>query len=424
MSTPAEKVLLIVTVGGAHEPVVTSLVHWRPARARFVASHQTGSRVPEIVAQAQAHGVTLDPGAYDTTIVRDPEQLVACVEAMRRLDQEVRSWLGRGEEYRIVVDYTGGTKTMSAALALVAHRWKCGFSYVGGTIRTKEGVGLVQSGTERVVATSNPWDELGYRGIEDACEAFDLGNYGPAADVANEWLRAVTDPRHKRTFATLKSLIEGYAAWDRFDHAAACTRLADVRKNGNDLYALFGAATSDRLLEILRQHEIELGQLKSAHGASEAMVRDLIANARRRAEEGRFDDAVARLYRAIEAAAQVRLAAEHGISDTGCVPVEALPESLRARWSDRAEGGTVTLGLQDAYRLLAALGDQLGQRFVELQLDLKTSPLATRNQSVLAHGFRAVGQQAFEQLWGKVLELCDIRENVLPVFPKLGRNEP
>lgn len=423
MSTPGEALLLIATVGGTQDAVVASLVHWRPARASFVASQQTASAIAEIVARAQAQGVRLGPGGYNTTIVDDADQLVACVQAMRQLDQEVTSWRKRGDAYRVVADYTGGTKTMSAALALVAHRWKCGFSYVGGTKRTKEGVGVVLPGTERIFAASNPWDELGYRGIEDACRAFDLGNYRSAAEVANEWLTAVTDPTLKRTFATLKSLIEGYAAWDRFEHGAASTCLAQARKNGNDLYPFFGSETSERLLRIIARHEEELRQLTEAQGPSEAMVRDLIGNAKRRADEGRFDDAVARLYRAIEAAAQLRLAARHGVVDTGSVPVQAIPEPLRERWSTRAADGTLALGLRDAYRLLDAFGDSLGRRFSELEMERWGSPLWMRNQSILAHGFQPIAKAAFHKLWEKTLDLCGLEESALPTFPKLMRSE-
>ncbi|OQX91368.1 MAG: hypothetical protein B6D58_08485, partial [candidate division Zixibacteria bacterium 4484_95] len=50
----------------------------------------------------------------------------------------------------IVIDLTGGTKQMSAALALAATEQGLKVSYVGGEERTKDGLGTVVSGTEKI----------------------------------------------------------------------------------------------------------------------------------------------------------------------------------------------------------------------------------------------------------------------------------
>lgn len=47
-------------------------------------------------------------------------------------------------------------------------------------------------------------------------------------------------------------------------------------------------------------------------GSGRAYLRDLLANAARRIAGGRHDDAVARLYCAIEKSAKIRLMAAHG----------------------------------------------------------------------------------------------------------------
>lgn len=59
------------------------------------------------------------------------------------------------------------------------------------------------------------------------------------------------------------------------------------------------------------------------------------------------------------------------------------------------------VGLQDAYALLQALRDDLGQRFQEMQLDNRErSPLASRNHSILAHGFEPVKETTFQAVAG------------------------
>jgi hypothetical protein len=101
-------------------------------------------------------------------------------------------------------------------------------------------------------------------------------------------------------------------------------------------------------------------------------------------------------------------------------PITSLPEELQTHWSNRAKNGTVPLGLQDDYELLATRGDALGSLFQQLALhDRQKSPLVSRNQSILAHGFDRVGEKVYNQLWAASLRLAALAESDLPVFPHL-----
>jgi CRISPR-associated protein (TIGR02710 family) len=149
-------------------------------------------------------------------------------------------------------------------------------------------------------------------------------------------------------------------------------------------------------------------------------VLDLLANAKRRKDEGRIDDAVARLYRAIEAVAQVAFKDRHGFESSEKVPLDRVPEPLRTEWASRAKDGIVALGLQDAYALLASLNDALGEKFRSAALNGTKSPLVARNRSILAHGFDRVSANVFDKLWTTALSLADVEEATLPSFPTLG----
>jgi len=140
--------------------------------------------------------------------------------------------------------------------------------------------------------------------------------------------------------------------------------------------------------------------------------------------EGRIDDAVARLYRAIEAVAQVALRDCHGFESTAKVPLGRVPEPVRSEWSFRSEDGVVALGLQDAYLLLASLNDPLGDMFKEAELNGAKSPLTARNRSILAHGIDRVAEPVFDQLWKAALELAQVSQNELPSFPRLADWQP
>jgi len=392
----ARHTLLICSVGGTAEPVAAAIRHWRPARIMFLCSDQTRASVTAALAAASS---PIGPGCTDQIVLRDPQNLEWVLRDLRPLDAYVLSWQQRGDNYAAVVDFTGGTKVMSAALALVARRWKCDFAYVGGRERSKDGVGVVLSGREEQFTCFNPWDALGFQAVEDAVTVFNHGGYAAAAALLDGAVKNAGQPALKRELATLKAVVDAYAAWDCFDHDKAKRHFDDALKNRNDLAAIFPHETRS-LVARLERHRDRAAQLASESEATAAWVEDLVQNAARRAAEGRFDDAVARLYRAFEALAQVRLREAHGIPDTKHVRVEQLPDTLRTEWANRGrDNRSFMLGLQDAWCVLKGCNDELGRRFFELGLaDEQRSPLVARNQSILAHGFQPVGKDVYTQL--------------------------
>ena len=414
--------LLVCTVGGTPDPLVKSFLHWRPARILFVPSAQTRSHVDAVLRGYSEHsGQPLSPGCYRICLVEDAEELQGCLRVIKELDHEVADWIGRGGDYQVVADFTAGTKCMSAALALEARRWPCRFSYVGGARRTKDGVGVVEAGSERVIHSANPWDALGFQAVEEFVVLFDQQAFAAGAALAEMAMRNVSEPSRKRELHALKLQAEAYDAWDRFDHKSAMNKLQELARYDNDLRAVFGQATADRVRTWTHAYIDYLRKLVEGNSPSIQHVVDLLANARRRKTEGRVDDAVARLYRAIESLAQVALAERYEINNTKQVLLERVPEPLHGQWISRAEEGMVFLGLQDAFALLDCLGDELGAMFKQLQLhDRQRSPLTARNQSILAHGFERVSEKVFAQFWTAALQLAAIQEADLPTFPRFS----
>jgi CRISPR-associated protein (TIGR02710 family) len=409
---PAKHVLLMCSVGGTPEPVVAAIRQWRPTRIMFLCSDQTRASISAALdLLAGNDDPAIPPGCTDETLLRDPQDLQHTLRDLRPLDHYVQSWHQRRADYVVVVDFTGGTKVMSAALALVARRWKCTFSYVGGQERNKDGVGVVVSGREKPFSQFNPWDALGYQAVEDAVAVFNHGGYAAAAALLDGAVKNAEKPEVKRELSTLKAVIDAYAAWDRFDHKEAAQRFTDALKNRNDLAAVFSHDASSLIARLERQGD-RVAHLAAQNEPTTASVEDLLHNARRRAAERRFDDAVARLYRAVEALAQVRLRENHDIPDTKAVSLTQLPDSLRTEWANRGrDNSSFALGLQDAYRLLNDRGDELGRKFFQLGLaDEQRSPLVSRNQSILAHGFHPVGEALYNQLAEKLRSLVSLDE--------------
>ena len=412
------KTLLICTVGGTAAPIVAAIKGAHPERVLFIPSSQTRHEIREqILPLLDREGISLSPGQYEVIPVPDAQDFTGCVEKIRAVEPDVRQWLQRGGDFRVIIDLTGGTKCMSAAMAIVAQRWPCLYSYVGGTERNKGGVGVVVDGKESVYHTQNPWDALGYQTAEEAVMLFNRGDYQAAVNVLDSDLPRMENPAIKAELGSLKIMSEAYLAWDLFDHKNARSQLEKVSKNLNHLCHLLQDRYQETKL-IIQRHLDFLAAFESEWG--QHTIVDLCANAQRCAARGRYDDAVARLYRTIEAIAQLRLKEGYGIADTGKVPLEKIPKSLCNKWAQRAKNGTLLLGLQDDYQLLETLNDPLAQRFSHLGLAGEKSPLSTRNQSILAHGFAPVSKTVFNGLFRKTLDLAEIKESELPQFPVLS----
>lgn len=417
--------LWIATVGGAPAPLAKSLMHWQPAKAVFLPSEQTASQIAEaILPQATEGGCALSPGQMDTVPLPDAQDPTSCIQTVvEQVQPKVQEWLARGDDFDVVVDWTGGTKTMSAALALVAHRWRnTYFSYVGGTSRTKSGIGTVETGSETVLQYVNSWESLGYSVIEDALYAYQHGAYGAGAQRLRSVLGQIDKENQtlKSELSILARFLEGVDAWDKCEYKRAKDAYKVCSVKFNDLKSILPDDRARALhahirwaLPYLQRIEQELGQ------PSRPLCMDLLANAQRRKAEGRLVDAVARLYHAIEALGQVQLRTAWKM-DASRASVSDLPPAMQNEWQPRQdEEGYVKLGLQAVYGALAALGDPMGTAFQALGWQAKESPLSRRNLSIAGHGFEPVRENDCHALWQGALALAQIKESDLPAFPRL-----
>jgi len=415
---------LILSVGGTVEPLARTLAEHQPCVVCFFASQQTVVHVGSALEKAsRATQGNWRPRAYHTVLADDAEDLIHCYGCAL----QAASWIQRQDvsPCDVIVDYTGGTKTMTAALALATVGKGYSFSYVGGTDRTKGGLGIVVNGAEVVRARLDPWNLFAVEERRRIALAFNAFQFEAALGIIGDLLdRATLDPPQHRWFEVLRIVCEGYRAWDRFEYAEALDRFNRVRKSLETLAELGPEKEARNLAPTVADHARFLDLLRTEwdgfRKASAAMVRDLVGNAQRRAAEGKFDDAVARLYRATEMIGQIRFQSPPLDSPTGEVPPERIPEFLRDEYCTKyldADTRKLKLPLFAVYRVLQAIGSVEGKAFFSREDDFRKR-LNARNQSLLAHGISPVGCEAYEQFHALLRESFGIGEP--PVFPRLS----
>jgi CRISPR-associated protein (TIGR02710 family) len=163
-------------------------------------------------------------------------------------------------------------------------------------------------------------------------------------------------------------ICRAFDLWDKFCH-----------KEALELLTPHGARFS---LYIIALKKI-LGVTKSSGGYE--MVADLINNADRKAHRRYYDDGIARLYRAMELFAQIRLEKVRGWK-SGNLLLTDLPENLRKEYvSHMRDGKKLALDLSEDYDLLFKLEDPFGLMFKEREARILNA-LIQRNLSIGAHG--------------------------------------
>ena len=149
------------------------------------------------------------------------------------------------------------------------------------------------------------------------------------------------------------------------------------------------------------------------------ILASLINNSRRRFEESKFDDAIARLYRALELIGQIKLE-EYGL-DSSDIDISILKEKnvdegfIRTLESLRNKDGKIKIGLIKDFELISYIDDYLGEFYLENEKKIMNS-VKFRNSSILAHGMEAKTAEEYEEFRDIVLTAAKVLNGKIDEF--------
>jgi CRISPR-associated protein (TIGR02710 family) len=297
----------------------------------------------------------------------------------------IRSYIRNGyDKQNIVVDYTSGTKAMSAALVSSGLALEVGtISYVMGD--RKEG--RVQSGTERISPIS-PTSIFCEKMLKQFVSLFNLYQFESAIELVKDFN---FHPDYKNHANILINLARFFSAWDKFNFSDAFNLLKNLPDD--DLQEVQLKGKFDKLFRPL------LAELKKSELNYEK-VDDIIFNSKRRASEGKYDDAVARLYRALEMIGQIEFEKEFKCK-TDDVKLENLPDSERESVKFKYQSHSnkkIQLPMFKTFDVLLAVKNPAAVIFEENKIKIKEH-INKRNYSILAHGSVPVAKGHFEDFF-------------------------
>ncbi len=314
-------------------------------------------------------------------------------DAFGRFVRLLDGFTAKGYEHAdILLDATGGTTPMRLGAALAAmsrgiemvhQRWPQYYDKEQDRWIYEEGSKV------EVVPMRNPLEATGLLRDGQAVELFNRRDYGAAALVFEDVAGKVTGAERRHYYGGLLLLAKGYGAWDVADYKEAIVRLQQARR---ELGVEFGEADLAERAGTLADHVgRNLSFLGDVQGKlSVENVVDMVENARRRIlDQGRYDDGVARLYRTVEMWHQWRLLKRQSVSTKG-TRWEQVPAEAKAKLRENTGLTELpkNLDLMRARTLDRILNNEESVEDDNLFRDL----LQKRNDSILAHGLKPIGE--------------------------------
>lgn len=397
--------------------MVESLVKGEPQFVLFVVSRESEGQVSEQVLPELKARLSDYHFQHQSLRVSDHENIGACYEEIRT---GIAEWLCRLRLAReeVYVDFTGATKSMSVALILAAIEDFSKFRYVGGAERTRDGLGTVVTGSEKLVEIQNPWETYAVRELERA-------NWLLAGFYADSAAEVLTEAARK-CGQDIKARLEVYAGIART--LGMTDRFAFNEKALNrEFYPSFEKLELFdyqlyKTLTPLKEHWKTIGNQTKTNGKTPGRetLLELLANAERRAKQSRYDDAVGRLYRAVELRGQQLVRQAFG-AEQGKVSLECFPSASREAVIEKlgqTDGGSYKLGVRNLFQILEFSEDEAPGEQAHIYDCLKDH-LQKRNNSLLAHGSLPVKKASFESFWESALSVLGVCDSDIPRWPQL-----
>ena len=305
------------------------------------------------------------------------------------------------DENKIIADFTGGEKPTPAGLVLFAQEYED----VELGLMTK--LGPQQETTEplftwRTISFDRMKLKMNVRQAQEALDSYQFeemkARLRDAAELQN------ISPDEREILHCLIQVAIGYDCWDRglFQEAHNILKREETgrfvrERNGYLDYLVRIRQQLDPSCDSAEMDDnLDLEQLKKPNTPDPFLLAgEFVKSARRRKGQDRLDEAVARLYRAIEMIIQTALTV-HTQEYTSAFPEQKLPEDIDigAQPSD----GMLKLGLEDSFQVYSGIMKNDKKRhlagFWEENKAMIRNCIGHRNFSLLAHGFRPIKDTA------------------------------
>lgn len=433
VSEPVE--YLVVSVGTSYEPIVLNIRLLCPKKILFLYTSKTEEVLGKVVKYC-----SLEPMEYTKSCVSETDPL----DIYREIKQSYLKW-GRPE--KMYIDFTGGTKAMSAAAAMAGAMVNVQLVYVGSNDYLTD-FRKPNPGSETLFYINNPLSIFGDFEIEKAMELFDKSNYVGAQEKLVVLKENIPEPDIRQQLNFVYLLAKVYEHWDALDFVPAYEHIVNLNYQlGRDCRMHQDFLLMDFKGRLEQQEKI-LGSLKEipklikerknmdilqSKEVMSSLMFTMYQNAKIREKQEKYDMATLLYYRLLEMIEQKRLA--HYNLYVSKMDYKNMKCNMRRQpeFTDMTEEERMSLlkkkvaeiksslfpkagstylpeqvSLLEGFIILLALGDPIMKAGNGREIDkLKRirAMVFLRNNSIFAHGLGAVGYDDYLKFKTFVLEL-------------------
>lgn len=408
---------LILSLGMSFEPLVLTITALKPKRVLFLYTEDSLKNLDEVI-----KWTNLLPSQYiaEEIVKDDPVDIYRVLKKVY-----VDRW---GCPDKTAIDFTGGTKSMSAGIAMAGAYFKIDLVYVASDYNNK--MRKPKPGTEKLKFVEDPYHVFGDLEKGKAIALFNKNEFVSAYNIFSDLEDRVAD----RDYIFYKLLSNIYRLWDclffdecirefeKLFNTMKAWRYVEKDLAAYKYYdALFNQYKLIKPLESVNLNDKnEEWKYITNKDLYTPIIFSIYTNALRRSDEGKYDVAILLLYRILELIAQVRLA-KYGfnVSSPDYLVFSVDERELLSRMNENvksfknfriyAELPQNNIALFDAYVLIKAIGDELMEG---INIGLIYSNVQLRNKSIFAHGFGMLSNKDFEKFYETVKRIftrfCEI----------------
>jgi len=426
--------ILITTVGMREAPIIFSFLALRPKKGILLHTPQSEKTADKVI---NDHNIVSLGIKFEKVGIDE----IDAAKNFQILKDQVLSKVKNKES--VFVDPTGGRKVMGVSVATFAFFYRIPMVYLHA--EEKMSIPIPFSGTIREIA--NPYECYGDIELSMLKRHFDRYDFDAALELCGKLEATVNDPILSLKLQKIVKLIEIYRDWDAFLHSThfqgvsskeeeARTKLADRLENlhRKELkrfgYKLANEKTMENNIEFLKK--LQECWVNKKNICDPYRLVDLYANARRRAEQKKFDDATARLYRCLEMCSSIELQ-KFGMKDPNQPDYASFAQhididlaTLSQRFKVAAENYDLPdkLGLKAQMTLLSLTSSKIPviYKAMDNQDKNKDNVMEKRNRSILAHGTNPIVAEDYKILdsstWSMILEVVGSKDKAKDLINK------
>ena len=426
---------MILSVGTSYEPLVLNISLFQPKKILFLYTEKTEVTIDKIV-----DFCALPSSAYQKELVNEVNPL----DIYKQIKDAYLQW---HTPDKIYIDFTGGTKAMSAAAAMVGAVIDLQLIYIGSENYLPD-FRKPLPGSETLYFINNPYTVFGDFEIEKAMQLFEQYNYSGAKNKLGELYEKIPDPVIRQQLHFSYLLAETYEHWDALEFEQSYNDMdslvkelhRDMKFNPQFLLMDCIGILHEQLKILDALKDIQKLFRSKNHMAVLSQTEYIMplmftmqANALIREEQEKYDSATLLLYRLLEMAGQRRLSI-YGIDVSGAdflnikYNIQQLPEmkdlpkekqlemykervvKIKTQVFGRCNSSYMPeqISLLDGFIHLSALNDSImtmGDGNCINKLKRLRSVVYLRNNSIFAHGFSPVSKTDYEKFKLFVIEL-------------------